>query len=234
MLVTSAPYDEAMRPAPEFREPGGAPEADAAALRTAKSVLRRAVLLRRDLRSVEQRAADDHARTEHLMARIAATGTGDVAAYVSAGSEPGTLELLGWLAATGRRVLLPVLSDGSRWLPAPAWAAYAGPDQLRVGRAGIVEPTGPRLAGEALAEASLVLCPGLAANRAGQRLGRGGGWYDRALPTARDADVCVLLNHDEVFEVIPTQDWDKPVDALVTPAGWLPCSPASPAASRPR
>jgi 5-formyltetrahydrofolate cyclo-ligase len=194
--------------------------ADDAALRRAKDVLRHAVQLRRESRSPEQRRVDDEARLAVVEAALGASPPRTVAAYLSAGVEPGTLQLVAWLAAHEVEVLLPVLSRSS----APAWAPYAGPDALQLGRHGILEPSGDPLPGDALRRAGLVLCPGLAADRRGERLGRGGGWYDRALAAADPAAaVWVLLNGDEVLEVVPTQHWDRPVDALVTPHGLLTC-----------
>ena len=49
-----------------------------------------------------------------------------------------------------------------------------------------LEPTTALLPARQLPEAELVVCPGLAANRQGDRLGRGGGWYDRLLPLRAD------------------------------------------------
>ncbi|GAA1427311.1 5-formyltetrahydrofolate cyclo-ligase [Microlunatus lacustris] len=196
-------------------------EADDDALSGAKDVLRRAVQLRRESRSAAQRTADDEARLAVLDDALGPALPRTVAAYLSTGVEPGTLQLVGWLAAHGVTVLLPVLSRGR----APVWAPYGGPDALRQGRHGILEPATEPLPDGGLARAELVLCPGLAANRRGDRLGRGGGWYDRAVAAADpSAPVWVLLNTDEVLEAIPAQAWDRPVDAIVTPAGLLPCA----------
>jgi 5-formyltetrahydrofolate cyclo-ligase len=203
-------------------------EADQTGIAAAKSILRKAIMFRRDTRPVSQRLADDTARQvvieEALNSRLPDT----VAAYLSTGSEPGTLQLIAWLAAHRIRVLLPVLSslpDGSR-RTSPAWAPYEGPDALRIGPYSILEPTSEPVPSEQLPEAEVIICPGLAANREGDRLGRGGGWYDRALRHASSsAPVWVLLNADEVLETIPTHPWDRRVDAIVTPAGMIMCEP---------
>lgn len=207
--------------------PERAEQADQAALTGAKQALRRAVLRRRASRSGAERTADDEARFTVLATTLGDRLPDTVAAYLSVGDEPDTLRLVAWLGAQRVRVLLPVLTDGDGGrLDGPAWAAYEGPDALRTGPLGLLEPTGPRLPARQLPEAELVVCPGLAANLHGDRLGRGGGWYDRALAHAGQASpVLVLLNRDEVLEAIPAQPWDRRVDRLVTPDAVLDCDP---------
>jgi 5-formyltetrahydrofolate cyclo-ligase len=201
--------------------------ADQAALAAAKVTLRAAVELRRAARSPDQRAAHDLARFGVASTALADRLPDTVAAYLSAGTEPDTLRLVAWLTARRVRVLLPVLTDGAgNRLGEPAWAPYAGPDALRQGRRGILEPTTGVLPARQLPEAEVVVCPGLAANRQGDRLGRGGGWYDRALRHAsQSAPVWLLLNADEVLATIPTQPWDRRVDLIITPDGLLECEP---------
>jgi 5-formyltetrahydrofolate cyclo-ligase len=203
-------------------------EADQTGIATAKSILRKAIVFRRDARPPSQRHADDAARQLVIEDALSSRLPDTVAAYLSTGSEPGTLQLIAWLAAHRIRALLPVLSslpDGSR-RTSPAWAPYEGPDALRIGPYSILEPTSEPVPSEQLPEAEIIICPGLAANRKGDRLGRGGGWYDRALRHASSsAPVWVLLNADEVLETIPTQPWDRRVDAIITPDGMIMCEP---------
>ena len=202
--------------------------ADVAAIAGAKTMLRKAIQLRRDSRPIERRTADDEARLS-IMGEVFSDRMPDtVAAYLSTGSEPGTLQLVAWLAAHNVRVLLPVLSSQSdrRRRVEPAWAPYGGPDALQVGAHSILEPTTEPVPSEQLAQAEMVICPGLAASRLGDRLGRGGGWYDRALRHAsQSAPIWVLLNDDEVLETIPTHAWDRRVDVIITPSHAITCDP---------
>ncbi|WP_326582162.1 5-formyltetrahydrofolate cyclo-ligase [Streptomyces sp. NBC_00481] len=146
-----------------------------------------------------------------------------VAAYVSVGSEPGTLALLDALRARGVRVLLPVLLPDNDL----DWGVYGGEASLaRVrhgGRMALLEPTGDRLGPDAVTSAEVVLLPGLAVDGRGMRLGRGGGSYDRVLArlerAGTDPALVVLLYDTEVVDRVPEEPHDRPVHAVVTPSG---------------
>ena len=163
----------------------------------------------------EDLAAAADALGEHLLDRLA--GTGRVAAYVPVGPEPGSVELLDALRGGGTEVLLPVIVPGGL-----DWVAYRGRAELVAGALGTREPTGPRLGAAALGTADVVLVPALAVDRAGSRLGRGGGHYDRALAVVGCGAVVAALLHDgELVPHLPRDPWDRPVTAAVTPAaGW--------------
>ncbi|MFB7664079.1 5-formyltetrahydrofolate cyclo-ligase [Kitasatospora sp. NPDC056138] len=141
-----------------------------------------------------------------------------VAAYVSVGAEPGTRPLLEALRERGVRVLLPVLLPDNDL----DWAEYWGPEQLAPAGRGLLEPTGPRLGPEAVCAAALVLLPGLAVDRRGLRLGRGGGSYDRVLARLARARVrpvlATLLYDTELLDAVPAEPHDLPVQVAVTPA----------------
>ncbi|MFD4908086.1 5-formyltetrahydrofolate cyclo-ligase [Kitasatospora purpeofusca] len=142
-----------------------------------------------------------------------------VAAYVSVGAEPGTRPLLDALRARGLRVLLPVLLADNDL----DWAEYAGPAALAPAGRGLLEPVGGRLGPEAVTDAGLVLLPGLAVDRRGLRLGRGGGSYDRVLARLERAGarpvLAVLLYEHELLERVPAEPHDRPVDLALTPSG---------------
>ena len=88
------------------------------------------------------------------------------------------------------------------------------PDDLAPGYRGIMEPSQDAPLAEKI---DLVIVPGMAFDAKGNRLGRGGGFYDRLLPTLSCPKVGVCRNH-HVVEEVPVQSWDQIVDIVVTPA----------------
>jgi len=183
---------------------------------SAKIAMRDQLLTTRNRRSLEERVDVAAALAERLLAEPEVRRAATVAAYVSLGSEPGTGVLLRALAAAGKRVILPVLlPDGDL-----DWARYDGDEALAPARLGLLEPTGERLGVDAVATADVVLVPGLAVSDRGDRLGRGGGSYDRALGRVPIGTfTCVLLHDDEVGLDVPTEPHDRRVTAAATPSG---------------
>ncbi|MEU4146738.1 5-formyltetrahydrofolate cyclo-ligase [Streptomyces parvulus] len=185
--------------------------------------------LRRENLAARNRLTPDDVREsgEALAARALGmpevAGARAVAAYVSVGAEPGTLELLDALRARGVHVLLPALLPDNDL----DWGEYAGAGSLaRVrhgGRMDLFEPAGARLGPDAVTEADVVLLPGVAVDGRGLRLGRGGGSYDRVLARLERSGahpaLLVLLYDREVVARVPAEPHDRPVDAVVTPSG---------------
>ncbi|HET7684186.1 MAG TPA: 5-formyltetrahydrofolate cyclo-ligase [Marmoricola sp.] len=139
-----------------------------------------------------------------------------VASYVSVGREPGTGPLLDALTGQGKRVILPLLQPDNDL----DWAPYQGPGSLLPASRGLLEPAAPPLGPEAIATADVVIMPGLAVDRTGLRLGRGGGSYDRALGRVPVGTfTCVLLNAAEVLDEVPAAPHDRRVTAAATELG---------------
>jgi len=119
-------------------------------------------------------------------------------------------------------VLLPVVPAEGADL---AWAVDTG--RLAPGRFGLLEPVGPRLGPTAIGTADVVVLPALAVDRRGVRLGRGGGYYDRALQHVRpDAVLVAVVFDDELLDEIPAEPHDQLVTAVVTPSGGWQALPA--------
>ena len=183
----------------------------------AKSALRARVVARRRARPTAERAAATAAATTALLQGLA--GVRVVAAFAPDETEPGHGRLPAAYTQLGARILLPVVPDSGAEL---RWAVDTG--RLAPGRFGLLEPVGPRLGPTAIGAADVVVVPALAVARDGARLGRGGGFYDRALRHVRPGAVLVaLVFDDELLDELPVETHDQRVTAVVTPSGgWQP------------
>lgn len=177
-----------------------------------KQQLRRRLLEARARRSEQELDASAAEITSRVLDLPEITTAWTVAAYVSTAEEPSTRALLDELHHRGAVVLLPRLLDDDDL----EWGRYES-GLLRKGRLGILEPAGECLGAGAVTDADVVICPGLAGTPSGERLGRGGGSYDRALVRTRPGALrALLLYDDEVTDAVPVDPHDEPVDVIVT------------------
>jgi len=196
-------------------ETSSAPEAPDGLAAAKAELRRRLVAARRAMTGADRAAAGRRLRDAVLgLPEIQMAGT--IAAYCSIGSEPDTRGLLFALWKRGSYVLLPVLlPDGDL-----DWASYEGPDSLTAGPRGLLEPgpAEPRRGPGAIARADLVLVPALAADRRGNRLGKGGGSYDRALARVGELVPTVALLFDgELLDEVPAGPHDVRVRLAAQP-----------------
>ena len=203
--------------------------------RADKRALRERVLAERRTRMPRERDRVWSVVSDTLMRLTWLAMSGTVASYHSVGGEPDTRRLVHALWKRGTYVLLPIfLPDGTL-----DWASFDGPDSLAPAGHGLVEPTGHRYGPEVLGRADAVICPALAVDRHGVRMGRGAGCYDRALAHKGPHSPAIALVHDEEFVAeLPSEPHDRPVDGVVTPSGGLhvfdPGSPVWPTGGRDR
>jgi 5-formyltetrahydrofolate cyclo-ligase len=187
-----------------------------------KALLRARLLAARAALSSDDRREAGRLIRDELLSLPQLQMAGTVAAYYSVGAEPDTRGLVYALWKRGTYVLLPLLlPDGDL-----DWASYEGPDSLVPGPRGLAEPGEPRRGPEAVARADVVLAPALAVDHAGNRLGRGGGSYDRALARVTPLIPVIALLYDaELLGHVPAESHDTPVRAAVRPGPgitWLP------------
>ncbi len=186
-----------------------------------KSELRTAFRKRRAAIERVQRRAWAALLNQHLLAASAVTEARWVAGYLAFDAEPDIRLTLTQLSRRGIGVALPVLPEQpDEPLHFHAWTPAT---PLRPNRFGISEPRGT--ARVANGELDIVLLPLVAWDRTGTRLGMGSGWYDRTLArgTTRASRVGVGWALQEA-DALPRDDWDQPLDAVVTERGWFTCT----------
>ena len=138
-----------------------------------------------------------------------ANGATKIAAYLAFGDEPDTELFIDWALENEIQVLLPISNhDGSL-----TWVLFNG--ETQAGIFGFQEPVGKTAE---LVGVDLIIVPALAVGRDGSRLGKGKGYYDRALSALEEvAPVIAVVYDDELIDSVPTEDHDHPIDAVITP-----------------
>lgn len=161
----------------------------------------------------EQRTAAGRALRDAVLSLPQVQMAGTVAAYYSVGTEPPTRSLVYALWKRGAYVILPLHRRGERL----EWGSFEGPDSMTPATHGLLEPTAEP-ANRALTSADLVIVPALAADRSGNRLGRGRGCYDRALAHVGPMiPVIALLYEGELLDQVPAEAHDRGVTMAVQP-----------------
>jgi 5-formyltetrahydrofolate cyclo-ligase len=178
-----------------------------------KRTLRARLVAGRAARTSAERDRDGRGIADHGLA--AATGARRVLAYAAQETEPPTRPLLDGLVAAGTEVWLPVVIGRTL-----GWAPYEGWESLRADARELPTPTAPARTTADVGTVDLAFVPALAVDGAGNRLGRGGGYYDRLLAQTRLATIAVVFA-DEVLDAVPVEPWDVAVDGAVTPEGFL-------------
>jgi 5-formyltetrahydrofolate cyclo-ligase len=175
--------------------------------------LRRRITAARVGLTDEQRSGAGRLLRDAVLSLPEAQMAGTVAAYYSAGSEPSTRGLVYALWKRGTYVLLPLVrSDGDL-----DWASYEGPESMTPAAYGLLEPA--QAARHSIASADLVIVPALAADRRGNRLGRGRGCYDRALAQVGPLIPTIALLYDgELLDRVPAGPLDRPVAMAAQPS----------------
>ncbi len=110
---------------------------------------------------------------------------------------------------TIKQIYLPVVVGNNL-----IFKQYTGQQSMVEGVFGIMEPTGSELTD--LSTVNLVIVPGVAFDAAGNRMGRGRGFYDRLL-NSLSADTIGVAFSCQMFAHIPTDDNDVPLKHVVSP-----------------
>lgn len=163
------------------------------------------------------------------------------AAYLGVASEPPTMPLLAALHHAGHRVLLPVCEPDLEL----SWVYWTPASQFAPSRyAPIQEPVGERLGTSVMDGVTGIVLPATALDRAGNRIGQGGGYYDKFLAALADLlphpagsgtggshhwqplPTAAVVYDGEVLPAgsIPTEPFDRKVDCALTPGGVVPLS----------
>lgn len=180
-----------------------------AELKRAKRRIRREVLAARDALPDAHRDAVGARIVDRFLELPEVEAATTVMLYWSFGSEVPTGRLIQRLHERGVAVALPRV-EGSDLVPVP----FAPGDATGPTSFGAREPAG----GLTIARDRLdvVAVPGVAFDRAGRRIGYGGGYYDRLLPTTSAVAVALAFDVQVLDDDLPAGRTDVAVDVILT------------------
>ncbi len=143
-----------------------------------------------------------------------------VGLYSPVQNEVETSAILQHALTSNKKVFYPKLSlAGSAGLARINSAA-----ELVVGRHNILEPAGSDFLVPSDGDSLVLFIPGVLFDRRGNRLGRGGGWYDRVLGELGNEGICVGLAYDfQLVEKLPAASWDRQMHFILTENNQIDC-----------
>jgi 5-formyltetrahydrofolate cyclo-ligase len=181
-----------------------------------KVLLRRAILARRDAAEGAVRSESSRRITDQLLKLPSFDSAAAVLAYLSFGSEFDTSAFVAAILAQGKRLVLPRVNKQLRRLELFAVTDLAL--DVVPGLWGIREPNPDRCNAASAGDIGLILVPGVAFTLRCERLGYGGGFYDRLLSewSRRKPTAAVAAFELQIVDALPMGPTDVPVDLIVT------------------
>jgi len=178
-----------------------------------KSQLRARLRERRRNLDLRTRAAAAMAVCEQIVTFPQWPTARRVALYIANDSEMDTAPLAALCRDAGKLLFLPVMQK-DQTLHFAAWDAEI---PLLRNRYGIDEPpaTAERVAA---ADLDIIVLPLVGWDRQGNRLGMGGGYYDRSLAGVSGPVLAGLAYSMQELAGLPRDQWDVPLDIVVTEA----------------
>lgn len=142
-----------------------------------------------------------------------------IALYSPIGNEVPTHRICDHALASGRGVFYPKQGEGIESL-----VQIESERDLLPGRYGTFEPKGSRCVSEEDVHGLIVFVPAVLLDQMGNRLGRGGGWYDRVLTSLGERVIRIALAYEfQLIEEVPTDEWDCAVDFVITEERVIQC-----------
>lgn len=179
--------------------------------RALRSAIRKEKKQARNSLSPAERAEKSARAVERLVQSEAFRRAETVMIYDHVGGELSLDSLLTHPAAAGKRFCYPLCVNRTEMIAMV-------PGAWQPGAYGIREPVRELSQQVAPEELDLVVCPGTAFDPACNRMGMGGGYYDRYLPRCVNARIVMVAFEVQKVTAVPVDPWDRPVEQVFTEA----------------
>jgi len=174
---------------------------------------------RRDLSGFEQQQSAAKLLTRLIEHKKVLTAQ-KIALSLAHDGEIDTFEFINWCWANNKQVYLPVVHPFSKGHL--LFLQYAADSEMVLNKYGIYEPKLEQLHTTPVSQLDLIFTPLVAFDQQGNRIGMGGGYYDRMLAPwfkEKSGPYPIGLAHDcQRVEALPIAEWDVPLPEIITPS----------------
>ena len=129
-------------------------------------------------------------------------------AYIACRNELETADIISWCLSYGKHVAVPKVQGEIMHFYEITVLSDCVP-----GAFGILEPAGEKK--DRITTPGFMLVPGLAFDKNGNRLGYGGGFYDKYLASHEEIITAALGYDFQIIEKVPSEPHDKKMDYLI-------------------
>lgn len=179
-----------------------------------KKKIREVITKQRDELSERYRLEASEIVREKLLESIEYKDAKTIMTFVSFSSEIDTRKLIEKAWDENKKIVTPLAKLKERRLELYYIESW---DQLQAGVYGILEPIPDEGRLVCASQIDLVIYPGVAFDNKLNRLGYGGGFYDRFFSRLRKDCNRIAITYDmQVIESVPTDEYDIPVDKVIT------------------
>lgn len=182
--------------------------------------------IRKQVRTARIKLSEEHQRTaakklfSRLIEHSKVKEAKHIAITLANDGEIDTFQFITWCWANKKHVYLPVIhpNETGRLL----FLEYSQNTEMVLNRYGISEPKLECPYSCAMDRLEIIFTPLVAFDRQGNRIGMGGGYYDRMLApwfNEQKGPYPIGLAHDcQKIESIPIEKWDVPPPEIITPS----------------
>ncbi|HHW7507410.1 TPA: 5-formyltetrahydrofolate cyclo-ligase [Mannheimia haemolytica] len=178
-----------------------------------RSQLRQSMRLKRQSLTADQQAQAAESIIPQALSLIESYQASHIAFYLPFNGEISPLPLMEQLLQQGKKLYLPLLHPFTSGQL--LFLNYDCKTSLKFNRLRIQEPVLDVRNIIPLQELEMIFTPLVACDKAGNRLGMGGGFYDRTLAQAPHLISVGLAHECQQVEQLPIESWDMPLDYII-------------------
>ena len=191
---------------------------------TKRQALRQTLRAKRQSLSAIQQQDASAKLLENILANHILPDAGTCAFYLANDGELNPKPLIEYCWATKLKTSLPVLHPFTKGHL--LFLQYTANSKMRNNQYGIDEPVCEVSGIVPLNQHRLIFTPLVGFDHNGNRLGMGGGYYDRTLSSLKQQSSITLIGlaHDcQQVEALPQENWDIPLNKIITPSRIIDC-----------